>query len=207
MSDSLFEEYFEFVKSQQHKEHVTIGGRSSFSVRVNDDGFLFIPSSTRSPRKTTVSSVKKFFDRHRETGSYKTSDYSERSVNASYYLSLLKSFYSDERPIKEFTDINEPEAIEGYEFDKRYTIRARDRTLPELCKKRDKYKCQVCGFSLKVNGSYIIECHHKFPLSKSCETKTKLSDLVSLCPTCHRLAHLRNPPFSVLELKSIIENA
>lgn len=69
--------------------------------------------------------------------------------------------------------------------------------------KEDKFTCQVCKFKLEMkNGKYVIECHHKTPLLK--ETITKLSDLVCLCPTCHRIAHKRREPFTLEEIKSIL---
>ncbi|WP_405127485.1 hypothetical protein [Pseudoalteromonas ulvae] len=45
------------------------------------------------------------------------------------------------------------------------------------------------------------------PLSELGKTKTKLSDLISLCPTCHRLTHIRQPALSITELKRVLKNA
>jgi len=194
----------EFVGSQANKQLPTIGGRSTFSVDVVGEGFAFTPKTSGTPRKS--SNAKPFFERHRANGSYKTTDYSEKSVNASYYLSLLKSFYADNNKVVQFDDVNSPEAIEGYLVDFQYFKRKRNQKLADECKIRDDYKCQACGFKLSVNGKYAIECHHKFPLSESGKTKTRLSDLISLCPTCHRLTHLRQPALSITELRRTLKN-
>lgn len=61
---------------------------------------------------------------------------------------------------------------------------------------RDKHKCCHCGFS--VQGSLvkapkgisrILHIHHVQPLHLTRETKTRLDDLLTLCPTCHSVAH------------------
>ena len=51
--------------------------------------------------------------------------------------------------------------------------------------------CQACGVEpLKVYGVEVIEAHHRVPLSKSEEGRvTEISDLIMLCPSCHRAVH------------------
>lgn len=204
MADSQFQDFITFVKSKANIPLPTIGGKSTFTVEVVSDGFIFTPESSGTSRKS--SNAKSFFERHRSNGSYKTTDYSEKSVNASYYLSLLKRFYANDNNVVEFDSVNSPEAIEGYLVDFQYFKLKRNKSLADECKKRDGYKCQACGFKLSINGKYAIECHHKFPLSESGKTSTKLSDLISLCPTCHRLTHLRQPALSITELKRVLKN-
>ena len=205
MVDSDFKRFMKFVRTLANKQISTIGGKSTFSVEVVGDGLVFTPNSSGTPRKS--SNARSFFERHRANGSYKTTDYSEKSVNASYYLSLLKNFYANNNAVKQFNSVNSPEAIEGYLVDFKYFKLKRNKNLADECKKRDDYKCQACGFKLSVNGRYVIECHHKFPLSESGKTKTHLNDLVSLCPTCHRLTHLRQPALSITELKRVLKKA
>jgi predicted HNH restriction endonuclease len=202
--DSQFKEFMEFVRLQSNKKHLTIGGTKTFMVEVVGDGFIFTPCSSGNPRK--VPNAIRFFERHRENGSYKTTDYSQKALNASYYLSLLKNFYANNKVV-EFDDVDSPKAIEGYLVDFQYFKLKRNKHLADECKKRDDYTCQACGFKLSVNGKYAIECHHKFPLSESGKTTTELSDLISLCPTCHRLTHLRQPALSIIELKRVLKNA
>ncbi|SFT84157.1 HNH endonuclease [Idiomarina abyssalis] len=71
-------------------------------------------------------------------------------------------------------------------------------------------KCGVCGFiSENYYGesvSSIIEVHHIEPVSalshpRAYDPKT---DLIPLCPNCHRAAHKRKPPFLPEELRSIM---
>lgn len=96
-------------------------------------------------------------------------------------------------------------AHEGYIQDRTLLSRKRDQKLVEKRKALDNYECQACGFSLTVESKSIIECHHMFPLSFG-ERETKIEDLVCLCPTCHRIAHLRSEPLNLEEIKSYVKN-
>lgn len=103
--------------------------------------------------------------------------------------------------------IEDPKAIEGYRLDRRILSGARNQALVQQCKARDNYTCQACGFHLKVNGRYVIECHHSNPIGAGGERETSLGDLVCLCPTCHRIAHTREKPLSIQEIAEEIARA
>lgn len=52
---------------------------------------------------------------------------------------------------------------------------------------RDRFTCVACGFH--YHGE-IVQAHHLAPLSERKEPKkTKLEDLITLCPNCHYIAH------------------
>lgn len=57
-------------------------------------------------------------------------------------------------------------------------------------------------------GYHYIEVHHTMPVSlmKPDYVFDVDRDLVPLCSNCHAMAHRRNPPYSVEELKEIIKN-
>ncbi len=105
----------------------------------------------------------------------------------------------------EFFDISDAGAIEGYFSDQTYLYKARNRNIVNNRKAQDDFTCQACGFRLRIAGKYIIECHHIVPFSDKGERVTSLEDLVSLCPTCHRIVHTRNPPYSVQEVKVLLK--
>lgn len=93
-------------------------------------------------------------------------------------------------------------AIEGYKRDRVLYIADRDRDLANRRKEMDAYTCQACGFKLSVDDRFVIECHHLDPIAMG-QRETTLNDLVSLCPTCHRIAHMRDPIYTLAELKEI----
>lgn len=100
-------------------------------------------------------------------------------------------------------DFEDAEAEEGYQSDKRYLYTKRNSSIVRKRKALDNYTCQVCGFRLRINNKNVIECHHLKPLKEGGERITNVNDLVSICPTCHRIAHLKIPPFTIKEIKKI----
>ena len=72
--------------------------------------------------------------------------------------------------------------------------------------------CQACGFDFnKIYGKAAkgyIEVHHIIPIStlKQGYTVKPEKDLVPLCSNCHSVAHKKNPPYSVAEIKAMITN-
>ena len=73
--------------------------------------------------------------------------------------------------------------------------------------------CKVCCKDHAQNFGFdtsLVEVHHCQPLSLSNEARPydPATDLVPLCPTCHRAAHKRRPvPFTVEELKRMLQSA
>jgi 5-methylcytosine-specific restriction protein A len=66
--------------------------------------------------------------------------------------------------------------------------------------------CEVCGFDFKAVygelGEGYIEVHHTRPMhTLIAGTKTKLADLALLCANCHRMAHRKRVPLTIIELK------
>lgn len=82
-----------------------------------------------------------------------------------------------------------------------------------LCIRIHGEKCVVCGMvpllSYGAAGS-IIEVHHLVPVALASEPRPydPRTDLVPLCPNCHRAVHTRRPvPFSPAELQILMERA
>jgi len=70
--------------------------------------------------------------------------------------------------------------------------------------------CSVCGLDpITIYGSglgSILEVHHIEPLSETNEARVynPRTDLVPLCPNCHRAIHKRKPAYKLDELKEIL---
>lgn len=97
----------------------------------------------------------------------------------------------------------EEQAEEGYRQDRTVTFRKRNAALIRARKTKDRHSCQACGFRMKVNGTYIIDCHHMNPLGLTDEVRlTHISQLICLCPVCHRIAHTSSPPLTLRQIKS-----
>ena len=71
--------------------------------------------------------------------------------------------------------------------------------------------CSVCNFDFKqrygVIGEGFIHVHHLTPLSLIGEEYqiNPINDLRPVCPNCHAILHKRNPPFTIEELKHLLE--
>jgi hypothetical protein len=120
-----------------------------------------------------------------------------------------KVFGIDENNLKDkithklFFELDSEKAIEGYKQDKQLISTVRDRGIVKARKEKDNHTCLACGYKMEINGKFIIECHHLEPISLGIR-ETTIDDLVSLCPTCHRIVHMRQPIYSILEVQALI---
>ena len=73
------------------------------------------------------------------------------------------------------------------------------------------YRCCICGIMLaelyREIGKNYIYVHH---LSQLAEIREKyevdpIKDLLPVCPNCHSMIHRRNPPYSIEEMRQIIQ--
>jgi predicted HNH restriction endonuclease len=94
------------------------------------------------------------------------------------------------------------EAEEGFRQDRTVTFRKRNAKLIADRKRKDNFTCQACGFRLKHLGKFIIDCHHRNPLGHSDKVRiVRIAELVCLCPTCHRIAHMERFPLNPAEIR------
>lgn len=88
------------------------------------------------------------------------------------------------------------EATEGEMQSREVAQYRRDPRLGKACLQRDDYTCRHCGFRvdttrfphLAARMSRVVHAHHVRPVSTG-RRKAKASELVTLCPTCHAVAH------------------
>lgn len=82
----------------------------------------------------------------------------------------------------------------------------------KLCLAIKGYNCSVCGMNFeKVYGKIgkdFIHVHHIVPLHLIGESYVidPIKDLFPVCPNCHNMLHRIDPPYSIEELKEIINN-
>lgn len=86
----------------------------------------------------------------------------------------------------------------------------RSRFNRRLCLNHYGYRCVACGILLAEKygdaGRDLIHVHHLTPVSVMEEPAilNPIKDLVPLCPNCHNVAHRRNPPYSLEELRNFL---
>jgi len=109
-------------------------------------------------------------------------------------------------------DIHTVDPTEGGRRLVMHLQRERNQTVVRKKKKQaTSLACEVCHFSfdLRYGGaaSDYCEVHHLLPLSEvELSTKTRMEDLAILCANCHRVVHLRNPPYELDEVRRMIAN-
>ena len=99
---------------------------------------------------------------------------------------------------------------EGSEYEEVTKKHERNPINRELCLKVKGYICSVCGFKFEDKygeiGKNFIEVHHSVPVSQMGEDHVvdPIKELFPLCSNCHSMIHRKNPPFTIEELKNII---
>ena len=119
-------------------------------------------------------------------------NYSNRDEHINLLFSLLRQEGKEYQP-KEETSLVQEYIKEGEKYITEITKRKRDRALVRHRLEKDNYECQSCGFPSHVNAkiplnSILVEIHHINPIQDG-ERETKIEDLISLCPNCHKLIH------------------
>lgn len=90
-------------------------------------------------------------------------------------------------------------------------IYERNEKAKKQCLEYWKTNCMVCNFSFEKMygnvGKDFIHVHHLKPLSQIGKEYqiNPIDDLRPVCPNCHAMLHKKNPPYSIEELKQIIQ--
>lgn len=101
--------------------------------------------------------------------------------------------------------------IENRQVVSRHIRRERKSHAATLCKQRDNFICQVCGFDYSNAygelGNDFAEAHHKLPLSSNKKLRsTTIDDLITVCANCHRMLHrMAGNTQDINSLKKIIK--
>lgn len=85
----------------------------------------------------------------------------------------------------------------------------RNRVNRALCLAFHGYNCMACGINLRDNYSGLseefIHVHHLNPVSAAgVHRPDPVKELVPLCPNCHSVAHVRNPPYTIQEIRNML---
>lgn len=123
--------------------------------------------------------------------------------------------YSDNEDLSGPDELDIVEAEEGKVATRIHRYRERNRKLVETAKEKELAKsgrlsCQVCGFDFTKQygeaGRGVIDVHHTKPVhTMQPGEKTKVNELVLLCPNCHRMVHSKRKWLSIEELKQLLQ--
>ena len=128
-------------------------------------------------------------------------------------LAAMAELYGYDR-VEEVDAEDQAPLMEGSVRLSRVKLRERNPRNRLLCLRIHGAECMICRLdprSFYGNAGSIIEVHHLQPLSLSGEVRTydPASDLVPLCPNCHRAVHTRRPvPWTPEEIRDgLLTNA
>ncbi|MCB1633495.1 MAG: HNH endonuclease [Xanthomonadales bacterium] len=210
-------DFQQLVSENDGEVLTTAGGKALFRLESRTDGVRFTPKQSGKSRSVSSEGIKGYLAVYNQTGSMRTSDYSESRRHASYVLALIK-LWQAQQPDAELiddgisaTDVIDPEfsAPEGEAKVRAHRHRERSRLIVEMAKdnfrkEHGRLFCTVCGFDFGQTYGHpdFIEAHHKIPLRDLAPgTRTKPSDLAMVCANCHRMLHRGNPWPTVEELR------
>lgn len=104
-------------------------------------------------------------------------------------------------------------AVEGAPLVVEQSRYERDPALRAACLALQGTRCRVCGMSFErvygADAAGFIHVHHLEPLGTVGEAHAvdPATDLIPVCPNCHSVIHLRNPPFTSAEVKAMLGHA
>lgn len=88
----------------------------------------------------------------------------------------------------------------------------RDRKARDACLSHYGYICQVCQTRLSdlygAIAEHLIHVHHIKPLNEIGKSYAvdPVADLIPVCPNCHAIIHLKNPPYLPDEVRSMLQH-
>lgn len=102
--------------------------------------------------------------------------------------------------------------VEGRVSDVVMKRRERDPKARSACLAAYGFNCYACGINLKSKycglDVEVIHVHHEEPLSQSEGAREiyPIATMKPLCPNCHAVIHSRTPPYSITEIRGMLDN-
>lgn len=145
-------------------------------------------------------------------------------IHATGGIVALASFNNDQASVLHFKKrcnppaaglFDEPDVLplEGHSQTVETNVFERQPTLRRLCIKAHGTACAVCSFDFGArygeDAQGFIHIHHLQPLAsiRKAHVVNPIKDLVPLCPNCHAVAHLRDPPYTPDEIRAMLNRA
>lgn len=119
---------------------------------------------------------------------------------------IIKFFDSNSKLTINNNDNENKSILEYYEgelVERTYLSKSRNRQIVEKVKTRDNHTCLACRFYF---DNKAVEVHHLNPISETEAGIINIDDLVTLCPTCHTLAHILLKQDDIYKNKNILLN-
>lgn len=116
---------------------------------------------------------------------YKLTEYLGIKIEGINRPEIINKTTNDTFEITESEEFSEQ--YEGELKERKYLSRKRNQQVVTTVKQRDNYTCLACKFSYE---NKIVEAHHLIPINEKEAGVITANELITLCPTCHSLAHV-----------------
>jgi hypothetical protein len=146
------------------------------------------------------------------------SDIAGASAAATFLISVARQSAHASHRLRKRLELPLPEEIpdnapylEGMARTIRVNAYERSRRGRAACLRHWGHHCCVCGFDFaKQYGANLrgfIHVHHTVPLSTIGQSYQldPIADFRPVCPNCHAAIHTREPPFTIDEMKAMLE--
>lgn len=181
-------------------DYLKILGENSVEIKINDkkysiDYFL-----------TDNSKWDKFFLKFTKAGYYNIEKENKKDAILNYISLIVAMVFS----ITTYEIDGIEGKMEGRQYQDKTIKYERNPINRKICLAVKGYNCSVCGFNFETEygqiGKDFIEVHHTTPVSKMGDDYIvdPIKELYPLCSNCHSMAHRKDPPYTIEELKQII---
>lgn len=222
--NSTSEKYkLEVVRQGVHKGNIFIAGANGrLGAGLQEEGYK-VSLEGQSIEKRMYGFLKELFgrkhDRYAQTGRYplwKTSNFDDVRKAIYDYAE-----YTPPNTNEDFDSVVYPDEIgksdeahfEGGKTTRLVDVYERNKIARKKCIEHYGVTCVVCGFNFeKVYGDIgkdFIHVHHLIKLSDIGQNYqvNPIDDLRPVCPNCHQMLHKKDPPYTIDELKQLINSS
>lgn len=223
--------WYEHATVYRHSERYEISPRKTqyYYALAKKENCVLLPISERSKKLWSVPRAKKsgfgfgqslvwYADKQAEQPYVKKIVAAIRSYNSDNWIDASVENESDilygDAATTTLTSCEE--YAEGREILTQHIQRERNQKVvsqakAEFIKKYGRLKCQICEFDFEKEygkqGKGFIEAHHTKPVSElKPGDKTRVEDMLLVCPNCHRMIHRQKPWLTASQLKKMIQH-
>jgi len=218
MIDVTAKELIEFVRAKGSFQLSTGKQQKPFTVRLNGNDLEFVPHSTKKVRAHELKWIQRVCNKFSQTNSYRPTDYTDLTVNASYTLAVIKAYFGKMLPVGK----GELRTALSYERSFANKIRKSSKDSAEARRKRLAGAAKFASIRqattqiylrnpdvvvevlIRANG-YCEECKKPAPFTRKSDGtpyleahhrkplaeggEDTIENAIAICPNCHRKAH------------------
>lgn len=199
-------DFMSFLEARNGAYFLTKTGKE-YQAHFKQGRVWFTPQSTGRKRELSTRELEAGVADFNEDGSFKTSDYRQHGVNASYYLPIFDQIADSAKqqpPTEDRKELdgNEPDTDVPGRVKVETTRIIRDTALAQRVKEEHDYTCQICGVRIeRASGEGYAEAHHVHPLGEGGPDVS--ANIMCVCPNHHVMLDYKVLPLDYSGLSGV----